>query len=264
MEYRRKGFTEESQSLINNDEFLLLQDSLHPKKREDHSPSCRSPKDQTIECDIQPTDTLHSLSLKYNIPLAELKRVNNILSESEFFALKRIRIPVKPSSFLKDLIPGVHSEDKRRENGWYVDHKDTPNSFSSNLSSAVSTGYSSPCSEMENPSPESRDKKKVRKFLKEMDKDLERIKERQSAAKSEDQLEPVMEEVTNREEVIYTNFPHPLTDDGLSNGSLLCWCFLLVLLVLSLMAIFMALMSVDHHSSLVGGESNSTQTDSQT
>lgn len=192
--------------------------NLHPKKREDHSPASRSTRDQTIECDIQPTDTLLSLTLKYNIPLAELKRVNNILQESEFYALKRIKIPVKPASFLKDLIPGVHSEDSRRENGWFVDTKDTPNSFSSNMSSAISTGYSSPCSETE-PSDrvfhESKDKKKVRKFLKEFDRDLERIKEKQLIRQEMvEDLQSVPELDTSREEIIFTNIPDSSQHSG--------------------------------------------------
>jgi hypothetical protein len=69
------------------------------------------------------SDTLHSLSLKYNVQLSELKRVNNILQESEFFALKRIKIPVRPASLLTDILPGVHSEESSQGNGWYVDHR---------------------------------------------------------------------------------------------------------------------------------------------
>ena len=34
------------------------------------------------------------------VPIAEIKRVNNILTEQGFFALKRIKIPVKPYSYL--------------------------------------------------------------------------------------------------------------------------------------------------------------------
>ena len=56
---------------------------INSKKDEDLSPDPRTPRDQTIECDIQPTDTLSNLSLKYNIPLAELKRVNNIMKVCE-------------------------------------------------------------------------------------------------------------------------------------------------------------------------------------
>jgi len=257
--YRRKVYagerTEESESLLSsNDEYLQL-GNLHPKKREDLSPMARSPKDQTIECDIQPKDTLHSLSLKYNIHLAELKRVNNILQESEFHALKRIKIPVKPASFLKDLIPGVHSEENRRKDGWYVDHKDTQ----SNLSSQVSTGVSSPCSETENNAEvfhESKDIKKVRRFLKEMDRDLERIKEKQATRPDGEEEEAVLEVGANRQQVVYSNFNK--NNEGLSNGSLVCWCFLVVLLVLALLAILMALMSVDHHTGIFQEEQNIT------
>jgi len=262
--YRRKVYvgdkTEESESLLNsNDEYLQL-GNLHPKKREDLSPMTRSPKDQTIECDIQPKDTLHSLSLKYNIHLAELKRVNNILQESEFHALKRIKIPVKPASFLKDLIPGVHSEENRRKDGWYVDHKETQSNLSS---SQVSTGFSSPCSETESSAEvfhESKDIKKVRRFLKEMDRDLERIKEKQATRPDgeEEGAEAVLEVGANREQVVYTNFNKD--NEGLSNGSLVCWCFLLVLLVLALLAILMALMSVDHHTGIFQEEQNITST----
>ena len=127
------------------------------------------------------SDTLHSLALKYNVQLSELKRVNNILQESEFFALKRIKIPVKPASLLHDILPGVHSEENSRGNGWYVDHKDSPLAASSNVSSRLSSGYSSPCSEQQELLlPESKDRKKVKKFLKDMDRDLARIKEKQS------------------------------------------------------------------------------------
>jgi hypothetical protein len=70
-----------------------------------------------------------------------------------------------------------------------VESKHSP-PFSSNLSSRVSTGCSSPYSETgeEEVEPtdthqllfkESRDKKKVKKLLKDMDKDLERIREKQ-------------------------------------------------------------------------------------
>ena len=57
---------------------------------------------------VQPGDTLAKLSLKYSIPVAELKRVNNILSDQYFYALKRIKIPVRTASLLTELLPSVH------------------------------------------------------------------------------------------------------------------------------------------------------------
>ena len=66
------------------------------------------PLDQCVEAEVQPGDTLTKISLKYNIPVAELKRVNNILSEQQFYALKRIKIPVRAASLLTELLPAVH------------------------------------------------------------------------------------------------------------------------------------------------------------
>lgn len=197
--FRRGVYTRENgpeaSALLDEEEYAL--DQIHPKKREDLSPGRRQPRDQTIECDIQPSDTLQTLSLKYNIPVAELKRVNNIFKEAEFFALKRIKIPVKPTSLLNDLLPGVHSEESKVSDGWYVDHRDLSNTMSSSMSSPVSSGFSSPCSEANDSGgarlhvktlgigdtafSESKDKKKVKKFLKDMDKDLKRIREKQSS-----------------------------------------------------------------------------------
>ena len=174
---------EEQENLLGRDTLVL--GNLHPKKRGDWSPA-RSPKDQTLECDIQPSDTLATLSLKYNVPLAELKRVNNIINEAEFYALKRLKIPVKTASFINDLLPEVHSEERRtNNNGWYLETKESPQQISSGISSHVSSGYSSPCSESDTDRVssvfhESKDTKKVKRFLKDMDKDLDRIRERQS------------------------------------------------------------------------------------
>ena len=67
-----------------------------------------------MQCDIEPGDTLLSLSLKYNVPVAELKRLNNILADQGFYALKRIKIPVAPFSLL---LPDDH-EEERSQNGW--------------------------------------------------------------------------------------------------------------------------------------------------
>ena len=66
------------------------------------------PLDQCVEAEVQPGDTLTKISLKYNIPVAELKRVNNIISENQFYALKRIKIPVRAASLLTELLPSVH------------------------------------------------------------------------------------------------------------------------------------------------------------
>ena len=106
-------------------------ETLHYKKTEEHgSPGRRRPQDPTIQRDIQPSDSLVSLSIKYKVPIAELKRVNNILTEQGFFALKKIKIPVKPFSLLQpDDIDG--SENGRNNNGWLLEINKPSSTFSS-------------------------------------------------------------------------------------------------------------------------------------
>lgn len=154
------------------------------------------PLDQCVEAEVQPGDTLTKISLKYNIPVAELKRVNNILSEQQFYALKRIKIPVRAASLLTELLPAVHQAngEEKLDNGWYV--RDLPSPVLSGTG-ASSTVPSSPPSETEfeniqvssssnhlespttrEPGPNSKQTKKAKRFLKNVDKDLARIKER--------------------------------------------------------------------------------------
>jgi len=256
--FRRQGYDkvkddEEGESLLGKDTLYL--GNLHPKKRGDWSPSRHQVRDQTIETDIQPSDTLLSLSLKYNIPLAELKRVNNILSDAEFFALKRIKIPVRPTSLLNELLPGVHSEESKNNNGWLVETKESPKMLSSDISSYVSSGQSSPYSEAETDGAgqgdtlgvfhESRDKKKVKKFLKEMDKDLSRIREKQT------EFEPRVIEQTLKVET--RKYPlkvsqYPTEDPGCSNRVLGCWCIVVGVLIVIVFCILVMLMRIQHDS----------------
>ena len=100
----RRGYDkerEDDETTVLLDQESIRLESLHYKKSEDNdSRKIRMTPDQTIECEIQPSDNLASFSLKYRVPIAEIKRVNNILTEQGFYALKRIKIPVKPYSLL--------------------------------------------------------------------------------------------------------------------------------------------------------------------
>lgn len=68
-------------------------------------PPTRPPNDQCVEAEIRPTDTLASLSLKYNVPVAELKRVNRLINDKDLFAKNVIKIPVKTASLLTEILP---------------------------------------------------------------------------------------------------------------------------------------------------------------
>ena len=88
------------------------------KKRRGSTSSFNSykPRDHTMEYNIQTGDTLLSLVFKDNIQVAELKRVNKILIDTEFFALKKIKIPVQPTSLLTEILPGDPLEQEIFEN----------------------------------------------------------------------------------------------------------------------------------------------------
>lgn len=267
--YRDDG--EESRALLHDDIGL---ETLHIKKRdEDRSPSRQQPRDQTIETDIQPSDTLLTLSLKYNVALAELKRVNNFIRDDEFYALKRIKIPVRPTSLLTELLPGVNSDENRNNNGWYIESKESPTSFGS---SAVSSGGqsspemgSSPFSELSrdlgeaapvvgnllgvdelaptsNVFHESRDKKKVKRMFRELDRDLDRIKEKQTELEtSEDQLPP-LDETGGSKGFPLKSSQIPTEDPGCSNRVLGCWCVVVGVLIILVFLVLVSLMRIQH------------------
>lgn len=65
----------------------------------------RKPSDQLqtfLEKQIAEGDTLRTLSLQYGCAVGELKRMNNLISEVEFYALKSIKIPVKQHGLLQE------------------------------------------------------------------------------------------------------------------------------------------------------------------
>ncbi|XP_047117921.1 lysM and putative peptidoglycan-binding domain-containing protein 3 isoform X1 [Schistocerca piceifrons] len=91
---------EETKSVAPNDfeetEFIFHQSDdsdndfpLHSKKEEHY-----------VEKELQQGDTLQSLSLDFNCSIAELKRINKIHKENEIYALRIVKIPIKPGSFI--------------------------------------------------------------------------------------------------------------------------------------------------------------------
>jgi hypothetical protein len=168
-------------------------EGLHVKKRGGSTSSFNSYKlrDHIMEYNIQTGDTLLSLAFNYNIQVVELKRVNKILIDTEFFALKKIKIPVQPTSLLTEILPGdppLEQGNCDNNNGWKVENKEeTPNkSMVSNISLS-SEPQSSPGTDAENEGPYSpctkvgnKQKKKVKKMLKDVDKDLDCIRIKQA------------------------------------------------------------------------------------
>ncbi|KAJ9593505.1 hypothetical protein L9F63_014958 [Diploptera punctata] len=68
-------------------------------------------KEQYLEKEIQPGDTLQTLSLQFNCPISELKRINNIHRDNEIFARRIIKVPMK--LFTNKLVD-VHSSSSNK------------------------------------------------------------------------------------------------------------------------------------------------------
>ncbi|XP_071952391.1 lysM and putative peptidoglycan-binding domain-containing protein 3-like [Antedon mediterranea] len=83
--------------------------SKHGKSKKNHVK--KEPDEQVLlERQIRPSDTLLGFALQYAVPVAELKRINNLLQDQDFYALSKIKIPVKRYGLLTE----IKEEEKRR------------------------------------------------------------------------------------------------------------------------------------------------------
>ncbi|PAV67764.1 hypothetical protein WR25_04259 isoform B [Diploscapter pachys] len=53
-----------------------------------------APEIVLVEKPIKPGDTLNKLSIQYAVNVAEIKRANNLVSDQDFLALTKIKIPL--------------------------------------------------------------------------------------------------------------------------------------------------------------------------
>ncbi|XP_066953013.1 lysM and putative peptidoglycan-binding domain-containing protein 3-like [Macrobrachium rosenbergii] len=137
--------------------------------------------EQLVNRPIKSGETLRSISLKYRVPLSELKRINNIMQENEFFALNTLKIPVKANSVLAEML-----EEEQKDQGACGEG---PRSISSARAALLGTRSISSCSEYESDSEmhvgyisidrilrDTRTKKEAKRFLDTMQKDLAEIR----------------------------------------------------------------------------------------
>ncbi|ODN03897.1 LysM and putative peptidoglycan-binding domain-containing protein 3 [Orchesella cincta] len=72
-------------------------------------------EDEFLERLVLPTDTLQGVALLYNTTVAELKKVNHIVSESELHARRVIKVPSK--GILVDLTEDVAKPSNKTDVG---------------------------------------------------------------------------------------------------------------------------------------------------
>jgi len=203
-----------------------------------------------MDCNIQPSDTLLSLAFKYNVQVAELKRVNNILGDAEFFALKKIKIPVQPTSLLTEILPGDPPELGvfDNNNGWKVENKESPNKslFSISVSSDQSISGGSEADTEELLSPHRKDgnkqKKRVKKMLKGIDKDLDMIKIKQAELENGINQTEMMEQAS----IASSRFSGKVSDSNCSSSKLACICAFLLVGSLVMMGGLVIIIGIQH------------------
>ncbi|XP_008059252.1 lysM and putative peptidoglycan-binding domain-containing protein 3 [Carlito syrichta] len=104
--------------------------------------------------DIQEGDTLNAIALQYCCTVADIKRVNNLISDQDFFALRAVKIPVKKfSSLTETLCPPKGRQASRHSSVQYSSEPQDILPAVDSLSSSESAGS----------------------FLKEVDRDIEQI-----------------------------------------------------------------------------------------
>ena len=116
------------------------------KKLNDSPSKLISDYDQLVDRPIKSGETLRSISVKYRVLLPELKRVNNIMQENEFFAFTTLKIHVKPNSVLAEML-----EDEKKEQKAYTGNE-KKQCVASVRAALLGTRNASSCSEYENDS----------------------------------------------------------------------------------------------------------------
>lgn len=177
--------------------------------------------------DVDAAD-LRAIALKHNVPVAEIKRINNIFSDSEIFALKRIKVPGRPMQSVQE----PTSE-------WRVRHHFAPSPPSTSTSTP---GHSTP----EHPEGDAdadqlrakKDVKKARKIFKAVDNDLIKIRTQieSQSIQGDDGHDDGDDDYGEEERLLATATSTSLTPPPKSR--LWCWCCL-VLVVISVIVILL-------------------------
>lgn len=55
-----------------------------------------------IDYNLIEDETLHTISMKFGISIADLKRINNLQNDRDIYALKFLKIPIKPNSYYSE------------------------------------------------------------------------------------------------------------------------------------------------------------------
>ncbi|KAG8196838.1 hypothetical protein JTE90_027551 [Oedothorax gibbosus] len=192
--------------------------------------------------DIQSGDTLESVAIKYQCSVADIKRANNLLSNQEFYALKRLKIPVKKHSLLTEILS---SSANAKPDSIIIEH---PNDNVHTINIGIGTSGRSP-------SPQD-----SAAFFKRMDQDLVNIM--LSTNSQKDSLEAAAAALTMPQIQPLVKDPYNTVDCGIQGNYLIIFVIILVVVVPSLVALYYVYMRTyheQHHHTYPSGSSNDPQ-----
>lgn len=158
-------------------------------------------KEETVPYVIQPNDSLQSLSLKFGCPVSKLKRVNHLINDKEFYALRQLKVPAKEHSLLSEVLCSTNSS---------IEQIQPAKTIHLSISHML----------------QEEDSKEAKSFLQEMDRDIQRIVEKTKSKQSA--VEEQLNLNSPRIQPLLKNKNYSV--DGASWG--ISWCSLLLVIVI--------------------------------
>ncbi|GFU04857.1 lysM and putative peptidoglycan-binding domain-containing protein 3 [Nephila pilipes] len=168
---------------------------------------------------IEEGDTLQSISIKYQCPIADIKRANNIMSSQEFYGLKHLKIPVKKHSLLTEILT---ASPETNFNSTIVEETD-PSVHTIN----IGIGAAGRC-----PSPQD-----SAAFFKRMDEDL--VKIMLSTNTQKESLEAAAVALTTPQIQPLVKDPYNTVDCGIQWNYLLLIMLIIVVVIPAAVALYM-------------------------
>ncbi|GFW82681.1 lysM and putative peptidoglycan-binding domain-containing protein 3 [Trichonephila clavipes] len=175
-------------------------------------------RNELLYLKIEEGDTLQSISIKYQCPIADIKRANNIMSSQEFYGLKYLKIPVKKHSLLTEILT---ASPETKSSSTIVEEAD-PSTHTIN----IGIGAAGRC-----PSPQD-----SAAFFKRMDEDL--VKIMLSTNTQKESLEAAAVALTTPQIQPLVKDPYNTVDCGIQWNYLLLIMLLIVIVIPAVVALY--------------------------
>lgn len=100
-----------------SDYYDILQDDTDsiPLRSDSHRQQ-KIRHEQTLEAEVLPNDTITSISIRMNCTVQDIKRLNKIDKDIEFYAFKVVKVPLTAQNVLIDTLPKVHKSGQSSPN----------------------------------------------------------------------------------------------------------------------------------------------------